>query len=177
MTLLGAGRMRGRRLLAAAVDLALGLALALLLAGSSGHFFAGRAVVALRIGAEGTLWRGPLPMILGYLGPLSYGLPFALLLVHLAEPLFGLTPGKLFAGLAIAGSDGAPAGTSRLWLRTAVKCGGLCLLVLALLAGSWQLAALGVLVTLVFLLGALPALLPSGRSLHDRLAGTALRRR
>ena len=56
------------RAVAAAIDGAAALALAVLLSTTSGTYFARRAVEAFRIGSPETLWKGPVPMIGGLLG-------------------------------------------------------------------------------------------------------------
>lgn len=130
-----------RRLLADAVNAALGLGLALVLAKTAvGDFFATRAVVMLHIGAPDTIWKGPIPMMMGIFGPLVYGIPFAMLLIRMCEPVFGSSPGLALARLKIVSSTGATPPPLQRWQRALVAATPWWGLVLALLAGSWVLA-------------------------------------
>lgn len=176
--------MRGRRVAAAGVDLLLGLLLGLVLSNTRvGFFFAERAAVMLRIGSPDTIWKGPVPMILGILGPLVYGLPFSILLVMLLEPLTGASPGKGLMGLRIISRgrsstvrDQAVA-PRRLWYRTAIKTAPLWGLLVALLAGSWMLALLFALVGCVLVLNFALAQFTSIELAHDAIARTGVVRR
>jgi len=142
--------LRFRRLAAAAIDVLAGAALGLFLSQSRvGIYFAERAVVMLHIGSPGTVWKGPIPMIMGYLGTFVYTLPFALLLVFVIEPAIGTSPGKKLMRVT------PPAHISwRVAMRRTMPLWGL---VVALLVGSWQLALLflvaGVALTAASLLG------------------------
>ncbi len=132
-----------RRLAAAAIDFVLGLTLGLLLSQTRvGVFFAERAVVMLRIGNPDTIWKGPIPMIMGYLGTLVYVLPLAFLLVALVRPVTGRSPGT--ALLRVAPNDAK----RPLWYETAIRTMTLWGLIASLLAGSWQLALLFLIVGL-----------------------------
>jgi hypothetical protein len=130
------------RLMASGVDAFLGVLLALLLSNSAvGAFFAERAVVMLRIGSPETIWKGPVPMILGILGTLVYTLPFSMLLILATEPLTGTSPGKAIFKLAIVPDEAARLSRKQLYWRAATKTVLFWGLILALLLGSW-LAAL-----------------------------------
>jgi len=164
----------GIRFMASAIDAALGVALALLLSGTLGRWFAGRAVVMLSIGSPDTFWRGPVPMILGVFGNVVYGLPFAMLLVLLPEALFGIGGGKGLLRLHVMGADGEPASTRSRWLRWTVKCSGLCGMVLALILGSGPVAVIAAGAALATMGGFCLAAGPRSEALHDRLTGTAV---
>ncbi len=164
----------GIRLLAGGLDAVLGTVVALLLAGTLGRWFAGRAVVMLSIGSPDTFWRGPIPMVLGILGSFVYGLPFALLLVLLAEALFGASPGKWLLGLQVVAADGTSAPTGSRLLRWAAKCSGLWAMVLALVAGSWPVAIAALTAALIASAGFCLSIGPRSLALHDRLFGTAV---
>lgn len=160
-----------RRFAAGLVDGALGLLLAMLLAGSSGHYFAERAVDTFAIGSPGTIWKGPVPLVLGVLGTVGYGIPLALALVLLSEPLTGRTPGKMLMRLIVTGEEGGDVSPGALWIRAAVKTGPLFGFAVGLAVGAWLLAALsfgaGVLV-----LGACLPVLGGSMTGHDSVAGT-----
>ena len=162
------------RLLAATIDVVLGLVVAVLLWRTLGWYFAERSVAMLSIGSPDTFWRGPIPMVLGYLGTIVYGLPFALLVVLLPEALFGAGPGKWVLALRVTDADGAPASARSRWLRWIVKCCGLWLMVLALVVGSSVLAGVAVAAGAVTLVGFFPVIGRRREALHDRLAGTAV---
>jgi len=155
-------RLHARRCAASAVDGAVALLLAVLMGHAIGGFFAGRAVVALRIHDPDSLWKGPVPMVMGILGEIVYLLPLTLLLVLLAEPLSGRTPGKSLLRLDVIPQDGAV-----LWLRFLVKASGPLLCLLGLLVGRWEIAAVGAAAS-----AAIPAGFIIGLGLHDRVAGT-----
>jgi RDD family len=166
-----------RRVMANAIDLLIGLVLGVVLSNTVvGFFFAGRAVVMLRIGAAGTIWKGPIPMILGILGPLVYGLPFAILLVLLTEPLIGTSPGKALLGLTIVPCDGGILARRQLWRRAIIKATPFWGLTAALLAGSWMLALVFSLVGVVQLAHMALALFTSIRPAHEAWSGTCLAR-
>lgn len=164
----------GIRLLAAAIDVFLGLFVALLMAGTTGRWFAGRSVVMLSIGSSDTFWRGPIPMVLGILGPLVYGLPAALLLVLLPEALLGAGPGKWALRLRIVGGAGETAHARSLWLRWTVKCAGLWGMAIALAVGEGFAALAALAAGLVVLAGFFAAAGPRRLALHDRLSGAAV---
>jgi uncharacterized RDD family membrane protein YckC len=98
---------------AAALDTALGILLAALLAVTTGRYFAARAAVTFAVGSPTSRWKGPIPMVMGDFGTLVYGIPFALILVSLAEPIAGATPCKRLFGLRIARVDGGEPGCAR----------------------------------------------------------------
>ena len=163
-----------------AVDAALALALAVALASSVGWFFAERAVGTLRIGQPGTLWRGPVPMALGAVGELVYGLPFAWALIGALDPATGATAGKRLLGLRVredgAEADGAGAGRRGRrwprWRREAVRSVAAWGWTAALLAGRWEPALAASVAGALVAAGSLLALGPERRALHDRLSGT-----
>ena len=162
------------RAAAACLDAALGFALSLVLASSIGLFFARRAVVTLRIGEPDTLWKGPLPLMLGIIGEVVYLLPFTLLLVWILDPLTGATLGKRLLGLRVRDAEGQPISWQRRWYRTSVQTFGLWGWTLALLAGRWEIAALASLGGGVVLAGSVVALGPKSLALHDRLSRTSV---
>ena len=162
------------RAAAAAIDAGVGLVASLVLASSLGTFFAQRAVVTLRIGDPGTLWKGPLPMIFGAVGEVVYLLPFALLVVWILDPVTGATVGKRLLGLRVRDADGQPASRRRRWWRSALQSAGLWGWTVALVTGRWEIAALASLAGSVVLLGSLAALGPASLALHDRLSGTSV---
>ncbi len=166
----------GVRVLAAVIDSVLGLVVALLLASTTGRWFAGRAVAMLSIGSPDTFWRGPIPMVLGILGPLVYGLPFALLLAWLPEALFGAGLGKWALRLRVGDGTGEPARAGSLWVRWAVKCVGLWGMGLALLLGNGPAALVALAAGVIVIAGFIPAAGRERRALHDRLSGTAVLR-
>jgi len=141
-----------RRLIAGTIDLFGGLVLGIALSNTPvGDFFARRAVVMLRIGAPDTLWKGPIPMLMGIAGRFVYVLPVALLAIALCEPLFGNSPGKAILGLA-SDADGDRADPhARRWIRTAVRAAPWWGLTVALVTGSWVLALVSALVSLAIL--------------------------
>ncbi len=156
------------------MDFLFGVVVALLLSGSSGRWFAGRAAVMLSIGSPDTFWRGPIPMVLGVLGDFVYGLPFALILVLLGEAIFGAGPGKWLFGMRVTAAAGTPATGGRRLVRWAVKCSGLWLMTLALILGSRALAAVAIGASAAVLSGFLLAAGPGRVALHDRLSATAV---
>ena len=165
-----------RRLIAGVVDSFTGFVLALLLSRTVGVFFAKRAVVTLHIGSEGTVWKGPIPLILGVLGTVVYVLPLSCLVVFLAEPLTGVTPGKLLLRIRVTTLEGAPPTSTDLWQRTLIKTTGLWGLVLGFLLGSWQVALVAAGCGIAVLIGFAGNALPRLPSLHDRLARTDVTR-
>ena len=164
----------GIRLVSAGVDFVFGIAVALLLTGTAGRWFARRAVVMLSIGSPDTFWRGPIPMVMGILGNLVYCLPFALLLALLGEVFFGAGPGKWLFGMRVTAADGTPAPPRRRLVRWTLKCSGLWIMVLALVLGSAYLAALALGAAVVALAGLCLAVSSGHLALHDRLSGTAV---
>ncbi len=164
------------RCAAALIDGAVSLLLAMLLANNLGVFFARRAVVTLLIDDPDSIWKGPAPLVLGALGNLVYVLPLAVLVVLLAEPLTGSSPGKALMRLVVV-VDGAAPGPAPRWRRFLLKASGPLVLTLALLVGRWQLAALGAVLCLVTVAGLVIAVANGGRATwHDLLAGTEVRR-
>lgn len=164
------------RAAAAGADLTVGLAAAFILRSGIGIFFARRAVVALRIGAPDSLWKGPLPLMIGTFGEVVYLLPLVLFLVWILDPLTGATIGKRLFGLRVRDADGQPASWQRRWVRSALQTAGLWGWTLALLAGRWEIALLASVAGGIVLLGSLAALGPASLALHDRLSRTSVRR-
>jgi len=164
----------GIRLLSSIIDGLLGLVVALLLASTTGRWFAGRSGVMLSIGSPDSFWRGPIPMILSILGPLVYGLPFALLLVLLPDALFGTGPGKWLLRMRVAAADGGPGQAGRLWLRWVIKCIGLWGMALALALGRSPVAFIALAAGFTVLAGFFLTMGPRRQALHDRLSGTAV---
>jgi uncharacterized RDD family membrane protein YckC len=165
-------RLRARRVCAATIDTAIGLGLALLLSQTMGMYFARRAVVMLHIGEPDTWWQGPIPLMLGVVGEVTYLLPFALWIAWLLDPLSGATLGKRLVGLRIVDTDGAAADRTMIWRHHLTGTCGLWGLSLALVTGSWQLAVVASIALLVVGLGALLLFGQDGRTLHDRVSGT-----
>ncbi len=151
-----------RRCAASAVDGTVALLLALALGHTAGAFFAKRAVATLHIYDPDSLWKGPIPMVMGILGEVVYLLPLSCVLVLLAEPLSGRTPGKAVVRLIVAPQDG-----SALWCRFLAKASGPLLCMSGLLIGRWEVVAAGTAVALAMLVGAVV-----GAGLHDRAAGS-----
>jgi len=162
------------RAAAAAIDSAAGFLLAIPLSTTVGIFFARRAVVTLHIGDPHTLWKGPLPFLLGMVGEVVYLLPFTLLLFWLLDPVAGATLGKRLLRLRVRAAAGERASPSRLWGRSAIRAAGFWGWTLALLAGVWQLAVLATVAGAVVLAGAFVALGPRSLALHDRWTGTSV---
>lgn len=166
------------RFAAAAVDGAVALALTLPLSTTFlGSFFASRAVVTLRIGQPGTLWKGPIPMVLGAVGEVTYLLPFVAAVVWSLDVWGGATVGKRLFGLRVATGSGGRAGVATRLRRFAVQAVGAWGWTLSLLAGSWILAVVATLGGGVAMAASLLALGPSKRALHDRIAGTVVVRK
>ena len=162
------------RAAAASLDTGVGFAASLVLASSIGTFFAHRAVVTLRIGDPNTLWKGPLPLMLGAVGEVVYLLPFALFVAWVLDPLTGATVGKRLLGLRVRNADCQPASRKRRWFRSALQTVGLWGWTLALVTGRWEIAVLASLAGSVVFVGSLVALGPTSFALHDRLSRTSV---
>lgn len=161
-----------RRFAATSIDAVVVIVLGMLLASTAGDWAAARTAIVLRVGQPETFWRGPLPMVLGAIGNLVYGLPLNLLLVLLPEAFAGRSLGKLVARLQV--TPVAPDGTNTaLRRRLLTKCAP-CLLALAsMITLQLWLACMAVAVAILLGAGAIPLLW--GRvPLHDRLARTRL---
>jgi uncharacterized RDD family membrane protein YckC len=164
-----------RRIAANAVDLMLGMVLAYALSGTAvGFYFASRAVVMLRIGAPETVWKGAIPMIMGILGPFVYGLPFAILIVLLAEPSVGISPGKRLFGLRVRSRGAGAPSRAQYWRRAIIKSAPFWGLTLALVAGSWQLALAFSIAGLALLADVALSLFTSRPAVHDAVSATVL---
>ena len=167
-----------RRIGANAIDFAAGSLVAVILSETVvGVFFATRAVVMLRIGAADTVWKGPLPMIMGILGPFAYGLPFAILFVLLAEALIGTSLGKKLLGIIITTDGNGTPSRGQRWRRAIIKSAPFWGLTLALLTGSWVMAVSYLFVGVVLLADVALAMATSTRAMHERWSGTFLSRR
>lgn len=162
---------------AAAIDTAVGLGLAVVLAPTAGRFFAARAVVTLRIGDPASLWTGPLPLILGTFGEIVYTLPFTLLLAWVIGPIAGVTSGEWVTALRICDVSGRPASRTARWLRCAIETCGMAGCTLALLTGMWPIAVVASVAWATIFAGTFATLAPGGRALDDRWSGTMLCRR
>jgi len=126
-----------RRVAARVIDVGLALLLGFIFAlGPVGTLFARRAVVMLRIGEPGTLWKGPIPMLMGIAGTFVYALPLAFLLVALAAPAVGASPGELLLRVRPRGVENRAAR----WRQAIVLATPWWGLTAALLIGSWQFA-------------------------------------
>ena len=161
----------GRRVVATGIDAVLGFALAMFLATTPvGVFFARRAFVMFRIDQPGSVWKGPIPMVLGIFGEIVYTVPFAILIVAATETLIHRSPGKWILGLRIASADGnAGAGLEQRSLRVAGKMVGPGGFVLGLLTGSWLVALCSVVAGCVVITSVLVH-----RPLHDRVSRTRI---
>ena len=165
------------RLIATATDLLLGAVFGLVLSNTAiGFFFASRAAVMLRIGNPDTVWKGPVPMILGILGPFVYVLPLSILLVLLIEPLSGASVGKQLMDLKIVACGGSTLASRSLWYRWAIKTTILWGLVVSLLSGSWVLALAVCSAGAVQLCDAFASLFTANGPAHERLSGACLAR-
>lgn len=159
------------RSVASLLDWIVTLGLATLLTSTTGTYFARRAVVMLHVGQPGSPWKGLIPMLLGAVSTVAYGVPFALLGVLLMEAFFGTSPGKLLFRREIVSSSVSR--NRALWVRFAVKTSGAWLFCLGLVSGWWPLAVVAVAATAAVLSSALP-LAVGRRTLHDRIAGTVV---
>ena len=162
------------RAAAAIIDTGVGFVVSLVLASNIGTFFAHRAVVTLRIGDADTLWKGPLPMMLGAVGEVVYLLPLALLVAWLLDPLTGATVGKRLLRLRVRDAGCHPTSRQRRWCRSALQTVGLWGWTLALLSGRWGIAVLASIAGSVVLIGSLLALGRASLALHDRLSRTSV---
>jgi uncharacterized RDD family membrane protein YckC len=163
---------RLRRVAAATVDAAVGLGLAFLLSQTMGMYFARRAVVMLHIGEPGTWWQGPIPLMLGVVGEITYLLPFTFWLAWLLDPITGATLGKRLMGIRVRATDGSVPLRATLWRRHFIQTCGVWGLSLAMVTGSWQLALVASVALLVVGVGTLLLFGHEGRTLHDRVSGT-----
>ena len=158
----------GVRLAAGTVDVFLGFLVCYILHWFIGYYFASRAVVALHIGEPASLWKGPIPLLLGIIGPFFYVLPFAFLLIFLPEAIWGWSIGKKIFELKIEASK------ESLWTRYLIKTSGLLGITLALIIGSWELTVISTGIGIIILLGFFLSLGREKTALHDRLAGTVV---
>jgi hypothetical protein len=134
---------------ARALDVLLALVLGFGFAiGPVGALFARRAVVMLRIGAPGTLWKGPVPMMMGVAGTFVYALPLAFLLVALVEPMTGWSPGSKALRLRPSILRDHDASSRARWRDAIIRATPWWGLTAALLLGSWELAVVVVIASL-----------------------------
>jgi uncharacterized RDD family membrane protein YckC len=146
--------------------------LGLFMSYSVGYYFAGRAVVMLKIGHPESIWKGVIPFFMGMAGPFTYVLPLAFYLIFLSEALFDTSPGKLVFRIRICTIRGESLSGRERWLRHVIKTAPLWLMLLALLMGRWELAIISIITLIILLLGILMVFNSKKQSLHDRLAGT-----
>ena len=163
-----------KRIFAVLIDFLTGIGLGLLMSHSFGYYFAQRAEVMLRIGAPDSLWRGPIPMLLGVVGPFTYILPLALYLIFLTEPLFNNSLGKQLFKLKITDHLGNSPQSKQKWIRHFIKTSPLWIMILALVLGSWQIALISVMSAFVVLLGSGVFIGSKKLTLHDFLAKTTV---
>lgn len=156
-----------RRAAALGVDLMLGLVLAGLLTSSTGHWLSLRAVDALATDDPAGGWKGPLPMVIGMVGSLVYGMPLAVILVTLGELLFAQSVGKALFGLRVVGAR--PSGRA---LRLILRDAPWWLALGALLVGAPAFTKLAACLAAVWAVGALVTLAVRGRLLHALPATT-----
>ena len=162
------------RLAASAVDLILGLILGLLLSKNIGFFFARLAVVMLKIGSPESIWKGPLPMIMGIFSTFFYVLPFSILLVLVIEGFSGASPGKFLFGMRVREKEGAAAAPKTLLFRSIIKTSGLWGMTISLLIGSWIAAIFSLAAICLILIGFFWVLGNSKMALHDRISGSGV---
>lgn len=147
-----------------------------LLGSTAGLYWAERAVVTFHIEDPASPWKGLGPMLLGLAGPLSYGFAAGLVLVLIGELFFAASPGKLVTRTVIRAEDGSQAAPGTLVKRFLIKTSGALLFCVALVTGRWELLPLAVVAALTVVVGGWGLWLPRGSSLHDRAAGTTVRR-
>ena len=161
-----------RRVAAALVDTAVALILLFLLARLVGPWFSGRARLMLLVGHPESVWKGLVPMILGYLGRYTYTLPLVLAVVSLPEALASAGPGKALLGLRVRGADGEPPRAGRRIARWALKSSGASLMLAALGVAWWPLAVAALAASALVIAGGLGILGSERAALHDRLTRT-----
>jgi len=162
------------RAAAVAIDLATAFVLGIVLSPTLGIFFAERAVVTLRIGEAGTLWQGPIPLMLGIFGEIVYLLPFVLFVTWALDPMTGATIGMRVMRARVVRLDQAGLSRRTRWGRVlllTVACWGW---TLGLLTGFWLIAFVASVAGLIVWSGMLLALSRSGLTFHDRITGTTV---
>jgi hypothetical protein len=163
-----APRLLARRAAAAALDAALGFALAMALSVTPvGRYFALRAFDMFRIDSPTTVWKGPIPLILGAFGETVYTFPAALLALLSVEGVTGRSLGKRAFGLRVVAGGGQ--GAAQLRVRFALKTVGCWGFVAGLVSGSWLVALATTAAACVVLPSAL-----AGPGLHDRIGRTTV---
>lgn len=135
-------------------------------------YFARAAAETFAVGSDTTVWKGPIPLVLGMVSPISYGYAFALVLVLVPEWLSGASVGKLVTRSVVASADGSAASGARRLRRFLIKTSGAWLFCVALLARRWELVVVAALASLIVFVGVLLGLGPSRATLHDRWSAT-----
>ena len=123
-------------------------------------------------GYEESLWKGPIPFLMGIVGPFSYVLPAAALLLLLSEPLFGQSPGKLIVKIAIKDEVSTVPSLAKRWIRHLLKTLSLWLVNLALIVGVWQIALIAVFFAIYTFVNFLLSLGFKHQTFYDRIAKT-----
>jgi uncharacterized RDD family membrane protein YckC len=160
------------RVAALIIDLFVLLLVAMLLSRWSGIVFARLSREMLHIGQPGTFWKGPVAFLLGFVGNLFFGLPFAAIVCSLPEAVFGMGPGKMITGVRIVSEPGRGAARARLVGRALFKNLGAWGIVIAQVARAESFAAVAIAVGALVALGTLAAAGPAKRTLYDFAAGT-----
>ncbi len=160
------------RFWAALIDTILAFLLTALLASSAGWFFAERAAVTFRVYSPDTYWNGPIPLMLGAVSPLSYGLAFAVIVALACEGMWGASVGKILTRRTVVKSSGGAPSRRRSWLRFALKTSPWWVFCLALMSGRWEWATFSGIVGLWALLDLASALVFRHHLWHDRISGT-----
>jgi len=111
------------------VEIILGFLLCYALHWFVGYYFATRAVVTLHIGDPNSIWKGPIPWLMGIFGTYVYTLPFAFFLVFLFRAIWS----KLTSRVILAAGFGG--------------------MTLAFVLGSWQLLVFSLGIGIIVLLG------------------------
>lgn len=164
-----------QRMLATKVDMIIGVALGLFMSNSViGFFFAGRAAVMLKIGSADTIWKGPIPMIMGVLGTFIYVLPLSTLLILSAEPLIGISLGKKILRLKIIPYNNLILSKKMLWCRSAIKTSIFLGLVISMLIGSWIVALCSLTLGFIVLCSMVLSLFLYIKPIHDALSQTCV---
>lgn len=159
-----------RRLLANAVDATVALGLGLLLSSTLGLYFSSRAVVALEMDSPESVWKGPVPLVLGVFGKLVYLMPFVIFLVLALEAVVDRGPGKALLGLRVSPAGAGGRERAPVLGRAVVRAGPWGVVAAGLVLGRWEPMALGAAGSLLLLLCFAPVL-AGRRSVYDRALG------
>jgi hypothetical protein len=158
------------------VDASAAFVLGVFLAPSLGMYFSQRAVVALQMDSATSLWKGPLPLILGAFGKLVYLMPLMLLVVFVTEPLFHRSVGKLVTGQQLSSSTGSVSMSAHAaWRRFILKACPLIVAVVGLIVGRWELLVAATLLSLLVAAAFVPVLFGHS-ALYDRWSSTHVSR-